>query len=132
MTQLDVDRRLLMQGSFGAFAGLAAFGTDANAQTQGDADPEVFAEIDAVLKRTEELFNSQQSIKGLWDEDDPSPYYIAEEVREYRAAIDADDRDKIDQLGTEDPRYHNDRVAPGVVVLSRTVVDPPKVGALIH
>ena len=82
MTQDNVDRRLLMQGSLGAFAGLAAFATDANAQTQGDADPEVFAEIDAVLKRTEELYNSQQSVKELWDEDDPSPYYLAEEIRE--------------------------------------------------
>ncbi len=89
MTQHDVDRRLLMQGSFGAFAGLAAFATDLHAQDSSGADAEAYAEIDAILKKTEELYNTQQSVKEIWDEEDPNPFYVAEELREPIVGWDA-------------------------------------------
>lgn len=89
MEQFDLTRRHLMQGSLGAFAGLAAVMTDLDAQEPDAADSEIFAEMTAVLDRTAELFNSQKSVIELWDTDDAQPYYIAEEIREPIVGWDA-------------------------------------------
>jgi len=45
---------------------------------------DLYAEIDAVLKKTEECWNSQNwyHMNELWDEDDPEPIYVAEELYE--------------------------------------------------
>lgn len=39
-------------------------------------------EIDAVLKQTEEIWNSQHfyRLKDVWDADDPEPWYVPEEI----------------------------------------------------
>ena len=58
-------------------AGLAALaGPDARA-----AGP-LHAEIEAVLKRTEEIWNSQHfyRLRDVWDTDDPEPWYVPEEI----------------------------------------------------
>jgi hypothetical protein len=46
-------------------------------------DPELRGEIDAVLKRTEELWNAQEWWKlpdEIWDRNDANPMYVAEEL----------------------------------------------------
>jgi hypothetical protein len=46
-------------------------------------DERLRGEIDAVLKRTEEIWNAQEWWKlpeEIWDRDDPSPMYVAEEL----------------------------------------------------
>jgi hypothetical protein len=46
-------------------------------------DEKLRAEIDAVLRRTEALWNAQEWWKlpeEVWDRDDPSPMYVAEEL----------------------------------------------------
>jgi hypothetical protein len=42
----------------------------------------LYIEIDAVLKRTEQIWNSQQfhRLKEVWDADDPEPWYVPEEI----------------------------------------------------
>jgi hypothetical protein len=71
------------------FAGLAGTITELEAQEATDIDSDVVVEIEAVLDRTAELYNSQQSVKELWDKDDSEPYYIAEELREPIVGWDA-------------------------------------------
>jgi hypothetical protein len=47
------------------------------------SDPKLFKEIDAVLKRTEEIWLSQEWWRlpeEIWDRDDPTPIYVAEEL----------------------------------------------------
>ncbi len=46
------------------------------------APPEVFAAIDAVLKQTREIWNSQDfaRLKEVWDASDPEPWYVPEEI----------------------------------------------------
>ena len=47
------------------------------------SDPELFKEIDAVLKRTEEIWLAQEWWRlpeEIWDREDPSPIYVAEEL----------------------------------------------------
>ena len=46
------------------------------------APDEVFAAIDAVLKTTREIWNSQDfaRLKEVWDADDPEPWYVPEEI----------------------------------------------------
>jgi hypothetical protein len=48
----------------------------------GSAPDEVFKAIDAVLKRTREIWNSQDfpRLKEVWDGDDPEPWYVPEEI----------------------------------------------------
>jgi len=43
---------------------------------------DLHTEIDAILKKTEECWNSQNwhHMIELWDEDDPEPIYVAEEL----------------------------------------------------
>jgi hypothetical protein len=44
--------------------------------------PDLHAEIDTVLRRTEEIWNSQHfyRLKDVWDADDPEPWYVPEEI----------------------------------------------------
>ena len=44
----------------------------------------LIAEIEAVLRKQEEIWNSQdyQRIRELWDHDDPEPYFVAAELDE--------------------------------------------------
>jgi len=47
------------------------------------ADPQLLAEIDAVLKRTEAIWNAQEWWRlpdEIWDREDPTPMYVAEEL----------------------------------------------------
>jgi hypothetical protein len=46
------------------------------------APDEVFNGIDAVLKQTREIWNSQDfgRLKEVWDADDPEPWYVPEEI----------------------------------------------------
>lgn len=72
-----VDRRTALQMMV-ALGGVAA-GVPADAAVGSD---HLLAEIDAVLKKTEEIWNSQQfpRLKEVWDADDPSPWYVPEEI----------------------------------------------------
>ena len=51
-------------------------------EIQGSAPEEVFNAIDEVLKRTREIWNSQDfaQLKEVWDADDPEPWYVPEEI----------------------------------------------------
>ncbi len=70
-----VDRRAAMGMALG-LGGLLAVG-EAPA-----ADGELHAEIGAVLRRTEDIWNSQEfgRLKEVWDASDPEPWYVPEEV----------------------------------------------------
>jgi hypothetical protein len=48
----------------------------------GSAPEDVFDAIDDVLKRTREIWNSQDfaRLKEVWDANDPEPWYVPEEV----------------------------------------------------
>jgi len=71
----SLDRRdalLLGLGGMAAMVGGRAFGADAG----------LHADIEAVLRRTEEIWNSQHfyRLKDVWDADDPEPWYVPEEI----------------------------------------------------
>jgi hypothetical protein len=77
-----VDRRVALQmmaalGGFAAALPVAAAGTS----SAGSSGP-LWAEIDGVLKQTEEIWNSQHffRLKDVWDAEDPEPWYVPEEV----------------------------------------------------
>jgi hypothetical protein len=73
-----VDRRMALQMMI-ALGGVAA-GLPA-ATASGSSGP-LWTEIDAVLKKTEEIWNSQHffRLKDVWDADDPEPWYVPEEI----------------------------------------------------
>jgi hypothetical protein len=75
--QATLDRRQAMQMTLGGIAGLGTIGFSSAA----NAD-DLYAEIDAVLKRTESIWNSQEfhRLKEVWDADDPEPWYVPEEI----------------------------------------------------
>jgi len=59
------------------------------------SDPELFAQIDAVLKRTEAIWNSQEWWRlpeEIWDREDPTPIYVAEELYNVMIGWDTLDR----------------------------------------
>jgi hypothetical protein len=74
-----IDRRtaLQMMTLLGGFA--AALPGAAAPPTQSSA---LWNEIDAVLKKTEEIWNSQHffRLKDVWDAEDPEPWYVPEEI----------------------------------------------------
>ncbi len=77
MTERKLDRRVAMQMALVGLAGLGA-GVPANS-----ADSEqLYTEIEAVLKFTESIWNSQEfhRLKEVWDADDPEPWYVPEEI----------------------------------------------------
>lgn len=69
------DRRAAIGLGIGGLAALLADGAPA-------AGPALHAEIEAVLRRTEEIWNSQHfyRLKDVWDADDPEPWYVPEEI----------------------------------------------------
>jgi hypothetical protein len=70
-----LDRRAALALGLGGLAGLLAEASPA-------ASPGLAQEIGAVLKRTEEIWNSQHfyRLKDVWDADDPEPWYVPEEI----------------------------------------------------
>ncbi|MGI9309568.1 MAG: hypothetical protein ACR2P6_09910 [Gammaproteobacteria bacterium] len=88
----ELDRREMMALALGtAMLGGMAVSGEARAgahRASPDAsyppcDPELFAEIDAVLSRTEEIWLAQEwwrLPKEIWDREDPTPMYVAEEL----------------------------------------------------
>jgi len=59
------------------------------------SDPKLYAEIDAVLKRTEAIWNSQEWWRlpeEIWDRDDPNPIYVAEELYDVMIGWDVLDK----------------------------------------
>ncbi len=84
MSELEMNRRdaallaLTLTGA-GGFASLS----EVFAQEMPD-NSELVAEIEAELRKQEEIWNSQdyQRIRELWDHDDPEPYYLAAELDE--------------------------------------------------
>ena len=71
-----LDRREAMTLMF-ALGGLIVAPKSANA-----APDDVFDGIDEVLKKTREIWNSQDfaRLKEVWDGDDPEPWYVPEEI----------------------------------------------------
>jgi hypothetical protein len=63
-------------------AGSAALSQVFAQDTNEDAN--LVAEMEAELKKQEEIWNSQdyQRIRELWDRDDPEPFYVAAELEE--------------------------------------------------
>jgi hypothetical protein len=74
-----LDRRAALQMFLGLGGLLAAL--PASAATSGP-QAALHAEIEAVLRRTEEIWNSQDfaRLKEVWDADDPEPWYVPEEI----------------------------------------------------
>ena len=63
---------------------LAGLGGLMEASAAPAADGNLEAEISAVLRRTAELWNSQEfgRLKEVWDARDPEPWYVPEEIAE--------------------------------------------------
>ena len=105
VAKLDMSRRDLMM----RLAGVTLLGSatavirdaDAGGHTMPDfigyppSDPTLFKEIDAVLKRTEAIWLSQEWWRlpeEIWDREDPTPIYIAEELYNVMVGWDTLDR----------------------------------------
>ncbi|MEO8224572.1 MAG: hypothetical protein ABI661_07180 [Gammaproteobacteria bacterium] len=82
ITDPDRSRRAALQLILAA-GGLSVAGLaeSAGTNTSGNSDS-LLTEIDAVLRRTEDLWNSQDffRLKEVWDGDDPEPWYVPEEI----------------------------------------------------
>jgi hypothetical protein len=88
----EFDRRELMARALGValLSGMAMNSASGGAHkaagtpvTYPPCDPKLLAEIDAVLKRTEEIWLAQEWWRlpeEVWDRDDPTPMYVAEEL----------------------------------------------------
>jgi hypothetical protein len=88
----EIDRRELMARALGAalLGGMAMNSASGGAHkaagtpvTYPPCDRKLLAEIDAVLKRTEEIWLAQEWWRlpeEVWDRDDPTPMYVAEEL----------------------------------------------------
>ena len=74
-----IDRRTALQMMV-ALGGLAAV-LPGDAETEA-SPTQLWTEIDAVLRKTEEIWNSQHffRLKDVWDADDPEPWYVPEEI----------------------------------------------------
>ncbi len=73
------DRRTALQ-MMAALGGLAAALPGAAETAAGPT--RLWTEIDTVLKKTAEIWNSQHffRLKDVWDADDPEPWYVPEEI----------------------------------------------------
>jgi hypothetical protein len=73
-----IDRRAALAG----LAGLAALGPSSG--TGATAGPGLHADIEALLRRTADIWNSQEfgRLKEVWDAEDPEPWYVPEEIAE--------------------------------------------------
>jgi hypothetical protein len=91
-SRVELDRRELMARALGTalLGGMAMNSASGGAHKAAGAsvtyppcDPKLLAEIDAVLKRTEEIWLAQEWWRlpeEVWDRDDPTPMYVAEEL----------------------------------------------------
>jgi len=79
LPESGVDRRTAFKMMV-ALGGLAA-ALPGDAATSA-SPTQLWTEIDAVLKKTEEIWNSQDffRLKEVWDADDPEPWYVPEEI----------------------------------------------------
>ncbi len=88
MDDRNEDEKVNRRDALGTGAGLAGLAALA-AMDLGDAEAaednaELVAEIEEVLKQTEARWNSgsRDTLKEMWDADDPEPWYVPEEYRE--------------------------------------------------
>jgi hypothetical protein len=89
-------------------------------------EPDIVAEVTAVIHATAEAWNSQDyaSVLRLWDPDEPAPFYLAEEQDDWfigweklRAYLDPPKPSPAVQGIREEMRdVHVKEVAPGVAV----------------
>ncbi len=72
--------------SFGLAAAVFAGGHNQAREPAVAQDQALTAEIDAALKRYAELWDRQNpaELVEMWDQDDPEPFYLAEEQAEWR------------------------------------------------
>ncbi len=70
-----LDRRAAITLGLGGLAGMLG-------GTAAAAGPGLHGEIEAVLRRTEEIWNSQHfyRLKDVWDAEDAEPWYVPEEI----------------------------------------------------
>lgn len=73
------DRRAVLQYAL-AIGGASASGAAATDFVVRDS--ELYEQIEAVLRETEAIWNSQEfhRLKEVWDADDPEPWYVPEEI----------------------------------------------------
>ena len=105
----DIERREFLARVMGVtLVGAAAWGSQASAGMHTSIglgpdgkpnypadDPKLHAEIDAVLKRTKEIWALQEWWRlpqEIWDREDPTPMYVAEELRHVMIGWDVLDR----------------------------------------
>lgn len=102
----SIDRRQLMRRALGMLmAGGVAWVSESEAAAHRSlsaeereyppSDPKLLAEIDEVLKRTEAIWNAQEWWRlptEVWDRDDPTPVYVAEELYDVMIGWDILDR----------------------------------------
>lgn len=102
-----MDRRTLARLLGGMFAAGTALTTGARARNHTSeatgrsrpeyppSDPTLFAEIDAVLQRTEAIWLAQEWWRlpeEIWDREDPTPIYVAEELYDVMVGWETLDR----------------------------------------
>ena len=81
MKRRELLEGLLMGGVAGGLAGPAA----ASHAGRDPEDPQLTAEIEALLRETEAAWNSQDFLRwfDLWDAEDTRPYYLAGEEKDF-------------------------------------------------
>ena len=77
-------------GAFALSSAALAAGHNQLKEPPVSADRELSAEIDAFLNEYEDLWNIQDpaGLIALWDQDDPEPFYLAEEQDTWRIGWD--------------------------------------------
>jgi len=80
--RLDRREALGLMLALGGLTGLPESGHALVPEGPSSAPDEVFDAIDAVLKTTRDIWNSQDfaRLKEVWDADDPEPWYVPEEI----------------------------------------------------
>lgn len=82
VTESGVDRREALQLML-AIGGISLAGPGKSATRNAPVDrDQLWTEVDALLRKTEEIWNNQHfsRLKDVWDGDDPEPWYVPEEV----------------------------------------------------
>ncbi len=90
MTKEIMANKVSRRDSFAVAAGFAALASfisqseDADAQEKDEDNAQLVAEIEDVLRQTEARWNSGQrdTLREMWDTDDPEPWYVPEEIIE--------------------------------------------------
>jgi hypothetical protein len=87
-----MQRRNFVRAAFlGIAAAFSGSGLAASRKKSDSAATDITAEITALLRRTEEIWDSQQTerLLDLWDTDDPDPFYLAGEQENWFVGWDA-------------------------------------------